>query len=377
MQWWNLKVLHYIDYRVLPVIFSLMAISLLVISSNQMNTFPDDGFFTPRVVSQLKWFAIGFGVYIFFAALDYNILREWTWILYIIMLFALFGLFFTETSKNVQRWYTIPLIGMKLQPSELAKLIIVITLAWFLERRKSLIKEWSTVFMSFIIVGIPFILIYKQPDLGTALLLYPITLVMFYFGGIRRGVIRLMSFLGLSMLGVVLLFFLGVFSHSEMRPVVTKVLKDYQYDRLDPHTHHQKAAVIAIAVGGLTGTGWKKSEFTGRGWLPEAQTDSVFPAYAEEFGFIGVMILFGLFYSLIYFGFQVTAIAKDHFGCLLSAGITAYLAMHILVNVGMMSGLLPITGVPLVLISYGGSSVLATMAALGILQSIYSRRFMF
>lgn len=339
--------------------------------------YPDEGFFTPRVLAQLKWFSIGFAVYLFFAALDYNTLREWTWILYILILFSLIGLFFTESSKNVQRWYKVPLIGMKLQPSELAKLVIVMTLAWFLERRKSQVKAWGTILLSFVIVGIPFLLIYKQPDLGTALLLYPITLVMFYFGGVRKRIIQVMTGAGIVMLVIVLLFFLGFLSHAEMRPYATKILKDYQYDRLDPSTHHQKAAVIAIAVGGLTGAGWKKSEFTGRGWLPEAQTDSVFPAFAEEFGLLGAGALLVLFYSLIYFGFQVTAIAKDYFGCLLSAGITALLAMHILVNIGMMSGLLPITGVPLVLVSYGGSSVIATMAALGILQSIYSRRFMF
>jgi rod shape determining protein RodA len=155
------------------------------------------------------------------------------------------------------------------------------------------------------------------------------------------------------------------------------VMKDYQFDRLDPHTHHQKSAAIAIGIGGLTGTGWRKSEYTSGGWLPAAYTDSVFPAFAEEFGFVGLVLMLMLFYALLYFSFQVTAVAKDHFGRLLSAGITVYLAMHILVNIGMMIGMLPITGVPLVLVTYGGSSSLSTMMALGILQSIYSRRFMF
>ena len=162
-----------------------------------------------------------------------------------------------------------------------------------------------------------------------------------------------------------------------MGPYVTKVIKEYQYERLNPHTYHQKASQTAISLGGVTGSGFRNSEFTGHQWLPAAHTDSVFAAYAEEFGLIGVSILLLLFFGLLYFSFQVTAVAKDRFGRLLSAGITVYLAMHMIVNIGMMCGFLPITGVPLVLITYGGSSILSTMAALGIVQSIYSRRFMF
>jgi rod shape determining protein RodA len=179
------------------------------------------------------------------------------------------------------------------------------------------------------------------------------------------------------MLLLIALIFSGILPHEDIRPYASYVLKDYQFDRLDPNTHHQKAAEIAIAVGGLTGSGWRKSAFSGNGFLPAPYTDSVFPAFGEEFGFIGLIILLALYYALLYFSFQVAAVAKDHFGRLLSAGITVYLAMHVLVNIGMMCGLLPITGVPLVLVTYGGSSSLATLTALGLLQSVYSRRFMF
>jgi rod shape determining protein RodA len=220
-------------------------------------------------------------------------------------------------------------------------------------------------------------LILKQPDLGTACVLYPVTLVMFYFGDLHPFVVRSMTWCGAMILGLVLVIFLGVVSHNDIKPYVTPFLKEYQFDRLDPNTHHQKAAISAIAMGGVKGTGWRKSEFTALGWLPAAYTDSVFPAFGEEFGLIGMLFLMALFYALIYFGFQVTVVAKDHFGRLLSAGITVYLAMHIIVNIGMMCGVLPITGVPLVLVTYGGSSIFVTMAALGVLQSIYSRRFMF
>jgi len=368
------------DFRMLLIIGCLMIISVLVISSYTLNPSIDhaeEALRTPITRSQIQWFAIGIVVYFFFAGLDYNQLREWTWLLYTLMIISLVGLFFTESIQNVHRWYRIPLLGSSFQPSECAKFIVVITLSWFLEKHRSTSASGQTAFYAALIVGIPFLLILKQPDLGTALVLFPITLVMFYFGGIHPLIIKMMSIGGGLALILVALLFLGILPHESIRPYATKVLKDYQFDRLNPATHHQKSASTAIALGSITGTGWRKSEYSGRGWLPAPYTDSVFPAFGEEFGFLGLLFLLGLYYALIYFSFQVTAVAKDPFGRLLSAGVAVYLAMHVLVNIGMMCGFLPITGVPLILVTYGGSSVLTTMMALGILQSIYCRRFMF
>lgn len=375
----TLKALKAIDLRFVFVVLCLMLISLLVISSN--DTFylsgNEEGWLTPRVASQLRWFGIGAGVFCFFVALDYNLLRSWSWLLYGAALILLVGLFFTEGRKSVQRWYRLPGLGLPLQPSELAKLILVITLSAFLEYRRQIAGRWSTCFWACLIVLIPFVLIYKQPDLGTALLLYPMSMAIFYFGNVKPVIVKMLAWLGLVLLFIVFLFFSGLVSHEKARPYVTKVLKEYQYERLNPNTHHQKASQTAIGVGGLTGSGWKQSLYTRRGWLPEPQTDSVFSAFGEEFGFVGMIVLLGLYYGLITLSFQVTAVARDRFGRLLAAGITVYLAMHIIVNIGMMCGLIPITGVPLIIVSYGGSSVMVTMAALGILQSIYSRRYHF
>lgn len=376
---WNHRYLYRIDWRIVFVLFGLMLISLLAISANDpvCKLGHESGFFTPKTQSQLQRFILGWAVFGLFAGMNYNKLREWAWILYLGMVLSLLGLFFVPSIQNVHRWYRLPLIGISFQPSEYAKLIVVISLSWFLERSRSKAEAWSTAFLGCAIVGIPFLLILKQPDLGTALVLCPVTLVMFYLGNLRPAFVRIMSTCGFLFLAMILLIFLGVFSHEQMEPIATKVLKEYQYERLNPDSHHHWAALTAIGVGGLTGSGWRGSEFTGRGWLPYAYTDSVFAAFGEEFGVLGLLLLLILFYSLIYFGFQVTTVAKDHFGRMLSAGVTVYIAMHILVNIGMMCGFLPITGVPLVLVSYGGSSIFVTMAALGILQSIYSRRFMF
>jgi len=370
------QMLSRIDFRIIPVILALMVISLLIISAHSAET-PDEGFWTLETQKQVKSFALGWIVFFVAALFDYNRLREWTWILYGLSILALIGLFFTDPIQRVHRWYRVPFVGMNLQPSEQAKLVVVMTLSWFLERRRSQAHEWGTAALCGLIVAIPFFLILKQPDLGTALVLFPIALVMFYFGDIHPQVVRTMTWMGAIVLVVVGLIFSGALPHETLRPYAMKVMKEYQFDRLDPNTHHQKAAVTAIALGGISGSGWRKSTFTGNGWLPAPYTDSVFPAFAEEYGLIGLFLLLGLLYTLVYFSFQVTAAAKDPFGRLLAAGVAVYLAMHILVNIGMMSGLLPITGVPLILVTYGGSSVLSTMAALGILQSIYCRRFMF
>ena len=373
---WDYRFFSRIDYRTVPLILALMCISILVISS-MTGSGEVETFLTKAVKIQIQWFMIGWVVYFFCVGMDYRKLRSWSWVLYLGIVLLLIGLFFTPPIQNVHRWYRIPFLGREFQPSEYAKLIVVITLSFFLESKGRRVSSWSTAFQALAIVLVPFVLIMKEPDLGTSLVLFPIALVMFYFGGIHRKVVTAMTAIGAAALLFVGLMFTGVLSHEGLRPYATKLLKEYQYERLNPHTYHQKAAQNAIGVGGLTGSGWHKSEFSGREWLPAAYTDSVFAAYAEEFGLVGVFLILLFFFGLIYFSFQVTAGAKDMFGRLLSAGITVYLAVHIIVNIGMMCGFLPITGVPLILVTFGGSSVVSTMMALGILQSIYSRRFMF
>ena len=373
---WDYRYLGRIDFRTVPLLLALMFISILVISS-MTGTGDVEKFLTDTAKTQLQWFAIGWVVYGFCVGIDYRKLRSWAWVLYFIVLVLLVGLFFTAPIQNVHRWYRVPFLGREFQPSEYAKLTVVLALSCFLEGRGRYAASWKTALQALGIVMIPFILILKQPNLGTALVLYPIALVMFYFGGIHRKVVAVMTALGIAGFLLIGLMFSGVVSHEGLRPYATQLIQPYQYERLNPHTYHQKAAQTAIGLGGVTGSGWNKSEFSGREWLPEAHTDSVFAAYAEEFGLVGVFFILLFFFGLIYFSFQVTAGAKDTFGRLLSAGITAYLAMHIIVNIGMMCGFLPITGVPLILVTFGGSSVVSAMMALGLLQSIYSRKFMY
>lgn len=369
---WTARYLLRIDFRVLLMIAIIQALSFFTISSYAIATG------NQHIVHQhLQWIVIGWGAFFAAAGFDYARLRDWAWIFYAICLLALVGVLFADPIMRVQRWYRVPGLGISIQPSECAKLALIFLLSVYLEQRANSSSAFFTLCGACCIAGIPFLLILKQPDLGTAIVLYPMTLVIFFFGGINNKILRWLSFPGLCMLAVVLLSFSGLVSHESMRPYLQKFLHEYQCERFNPHTLHQQAAQIAIAVGGVTGKGWEQGEFWTAGYLPAPYTDSIFSSFGEEFGLLGLTFLLGAYYVLIFSCFQTVAVAKDAFGRLISAGVAVYLAVHVLINIGMMTGCLPITGVPLVLMSYGGSSMVVTMVALGVTQSVYGRRFMF
>ncbi len=366
-----------VDKKMVGVILLLMFIGFVVVL---FTTQPDplDFVLTPTALRQLQWYILGWGGFLFFVALDYQKLRGWAPWLYLLILGLLLGLFFVPAIQNVHRWYKIPFLGgREFQPSEYAKIILIIFLSSWLEKHQRQLDRpkiaLSTLFLSFL----PLMLILRQPDLGTSLLLYPIILVMLYFAGFKKRILYWMCIVGIGGIVASVSIFTGFISHEQMKPLATTFIKEYQYERLNPHTYHQEAAQNAIALGGMEGAGWKGGDFARRSWLPAAHTDSVFPAFAEAFGLIGIFSLLALFLYLIYLSFKVSTVAKDPFGCFLAAGIATYLAVQVIVNIGMMSGCLPITGVPLILMTYGGSSVLMSMSALGILQSIYTRRYLF
>jgi len=363
---WNFTV------RLNLVICSLFVIGLLNIAS--YTNFDEN---VVHVKNQLRSIALGYAAFFLAAKLDYRKLREWTFAIYIFVLITLIFVFFSRSIVGVHRWFRIPILNFSVQPSECAKIGIIITLSWFFERQKQTANRLSTTLSALCLVIPPFLLIAKQPDLGSALVLYPITLAFFAFGRANRLIIKIMTFSGGIALLLIVALFLGIIPVQTIKPIALKALKEYQFNRLDPSTHHQNAAATAIAIGGIKGVGWKKSIYAARGWLPTPYTDSVFPAFGEEFGLLGLSVLLFLLYSLIYLSFSVTATACDDFGTLLSAGIATYITSHILMNVGMMCGFLPITGVPLPLVTYGGSSIISTMLALGILKSVHDRRFVF
>jgi len=372
----SFSIVNRLDLRPIPFILALMWISLSVISMSTVQS-SQDGFMTSYVRSQLIWFCIGSVCYLGCAFFDYRRLKDYSAVIYCVFILLLLGLFLTNPIQNVRRWFVLPGLGVAFQPSEYGKLAIIVMLSTFLERQSDSRRPLKVFWLASLIVLVPFLLILKQPDLGTALILLPISLVMFYFGGVHLKLVKVFWGIALCSLTFVLLLFLGIFSHEEIKPYASKVVKPYQFERLNPNTYHQNAAKVAIALGSFKGSGWKHNFHTLHRLLPAAHTDSVFPAFTERYGFVGAVLMLLIFFGLIFFSFQVASVAPDLFGRLLSAGVAAYLAIHVVINMGMMCGLLPITGVPLILVSYGGSSVLSTMIALGLLQSVYIRRFQF
>ncbi|NGX31416.1 MAG: putative lipid II flippase FtsW [Chlamydiae bacterium] len=373
-----MKQLRYLDFSQIVMLFLVMCLSLILIASVTMDHFEQESkFFTPYVLKQLRWFILGWGIYVLVCLFDYHKLKDLAPILYGIVIVSLVGLFFMSPVRNVFRWYRLPFLGFDIQPSEVAKCIVVIMLAWFIDRNKARMHTFKNTSIALIIGLIPFVLILKQPDLGTALILLLMLFGMLSIAGANRFILRSMVVVFCICFVFIAALFLEIVPHSTIKPMATKIVKEYQFERLNPKTYHQKAALNAIGLGAFLGTGFRKSDFSTSGWLPTAHTDSVFCVLGEQFGLLGMYILIGLLYFLGYLGFRSASSANDYFGYLLGFGMILMIMLHGLLNIAMMCGVLPISGVPLVLVSYGGSQILVVMGSLGLVQSIFIRRFRF
>jgi rod shape determining protein RodA len=353
-----------IDFRLVVIVLALMCVSLLVISSSSISAdLTNEPFFTNATKSQLQWFLIGSAAFIVFATIDYNKLREWTWVLYVGMIIALVGVFFTGKTHSVHRWYQLPIIGIMFQPSEFAKLIVVITISWFLERRKAKVDHISTALLTGIIVGVPFILILKQPDLGTALVVGA-----GFIGILSRWIPIKYWFLSLVVAGI-----LSV-------PIYKYVLHDYQRSRLmtfvNPYTdplnngYHVIQSTIAFGSGGLWGKGLGHGTQSQLCFLPEHHTDFIFASLGEELGAVGSALVLVLYSLLLYRIYAILSVCVDETSTLFCLGVFVMLVFQIAVNIGMNIGIAPVTGVTLPFLSYGGSSMLSISACLGLVAAM-------
>ncbi|MDE2126499.1 MAG: rod shape-determining protein RodA [Armatimonadetes bacterium] len=268
-------------------------------------------------------------------------------------------------TNGAARWIRIG--GFPFQPSEFAKLVVIYGLAVFLKNRQEEIGELRTVLLSLAWVAVPMALIFKQPDLGTALVIFAIWLGMVFMAGGRLRHIG-----GLLAIGAVL--FVGLWFSG-------RVLKHYQKNRLiafvNPEAEPKEAgyhilqARIAIGSGQMWGQGYLKGTEVHGGYIPERQSDFIFTDIGEEWGFVGALAVIGLYVALLWRGALVVAAAsQDFLGQMIATGIVTMLAVHVLVNIGMNVGIMPVTGVPLPLISVGGSNVVSTLIAVGLLQSV-------
>jgi len=345
--------------------------------------------------------------------------RNIVWLLYGITLILLIGLFFFSSDvTNTQRWYDI--FGFfRFQPSELAKLVLIITLAVMMGKRDYEYDKWYKLLMPLTILGVMFALIIKQPDLGTGLILMPVFISMIFWGDTKLVLLAALILPPISLLlsfsivlwgiffvlSALILFFikrqqgtscstafvvfviiLNIFM-GILGPQVWNKLKPYQQKRIITFLYPEKdvhnsgyqvlQARYAIGSGGVTGKGFLKGTQKKLEFLPENHTDFIFSVLGEEFGLVGIIFLFFMQLLIVYRGLSIALSVDKKFDSLLAVGVTSLFFWQSAINMGMNMGLLPVTGLPLPLISYGGTSLLISYYAFGVLLNIGMKRHRF
>ncbi|HHI93432.1 MAG TPA: rod shape-determining protein RodA [Gammaproteobacteria bacterium] len=351
------ETLH-LDAPLLICLLALSAISLFVLYSAS-------GQSIDVVWRQVVRLGVAFLIMLTLAQINPATLKRWTpWFFGLGIGLLLAVLFFGETGKGAQRWLDLGLF--RFQPSEMMKLTVPMMVAWYLSDHP-LPPTLKRLSVACLIIVIPTLLIAKQPDLGTALLIAGAGVFVLLFAGISW---RLIFASGAAL--------------AASAPVLWHFMRDYQRQRvltfLNPEQsplgagYHIIQSKIAIGSGGLYGKGWLNGTQSQLNFLPERSTDFIFAAYAEEFGLFGILALLVLYLLVIMRGLLIASQAQDTYTRLLGGGLVMTFFIYIFVNIGMVTGLLPVVGVPLPLISYGGTSMVTLMASFGILMSIHTHR---
>ena len=358
------------DWKCLLIIFSILLISVLSIYSVSAHKDPSKSMLFVR---QIYWIGISMIVFFIAVVIDYHTISRYAYLAYsIVVLLLLLVMLVGKLGMGAQRWLSFGFVSF--QPSEFAKLGILLVLAkYFSENAQGGGFRLPQLVFPAILLGIPFILVLRQPDLGTGLSMTFIFISMLFLVGIRS---RSLIFIGLIFL-MFLPFLWNFFWHH---------LKSYQKERLltfinptvDPSGtgYHIIQSKIAIGSGGIFGKGLFGGTQSQLKFLPEGHTDFIFAVFAEEWGFVGIIILLVLFGLLLLWGIDVAFKAKDSLGTFLATGIVGMIGFNLIVNLGMTLGMIPVVGVPLPLMSYGGTAMVTTMAALGLLMNVKIRRFM-
>lgn len=330
---------------------------------------PHTGYGMPSYLRQGYFFLVGFAIFVFIISFDYQELHSWNYPCYgLIIVLLLVAYFAGSKAGGAQRWINLGFFN--LQPSEPAKLMLVITLASYYSRKE--IHDGYSVKDLLAPAGltaVPFALILLQPDLGTALMLGIIFVTMTVFVKLRLSTYLIFGSLGMG---------LGLFAWE-------KLLKPYQKQRIQTFLHPEKDPMghgyqimqskIAVGSGGKFGKGYMEGTQGHLHFLPERHTDFAFSVWCEEWGFVGSLVFVLLYFCLLVWGLYIAMDAKDRFGVLLAYGVVNLIFWQAVINVFMIMGFLPVVGIPLPLVSYGGSSLLTTMIALGILMNVRMRRF--
>jgi rod shape determining protein RodA len=320
---------------------------------------------------QVYWLCAGLVIFLVTAAVDYRVLNRWAYLLYAIGLVALSLVLILGKSVNgAQRWIQVGAISG--QPSEIMKVLMIIALAKYLHD-DPVVEGRSLKHMAipFLVVGVPVLLILRQPDLGTAMLIFLLFL-------------SVMLLIKLKLRSIITLFLVAVLS---LPMTWSYLLKDYQKQRimtfLNPSSDpsgagwHLRQSLFAIGSGGMIGKGYKHGTQNQLHFLPERWTDFPFAVWAEEWGFGGSAFLLAIYLFIILWAVKLASQARDRFGAVLCVGVASLFFWHTVINIGMVTGLVPVVGVTLPLMSYGGSSVLTMMAALGLLMNVSIRKSSF
>lgn len=354
-----------LDWILILTVFLLTGVGLVLIASATHTEALRTGvnYFVQR---QGLFLAVDVLLVILLLRLDYHVLKQVALPLYVITLILLLGvMFFGHSTMGAQRWIRLgPVI---FQPSEFSKVFIIACLAAFLDKQAGSLEHWKEYLPAGLFLLAPFVLVLRQPDLGTALVFGAIGFSMFWVCGFKTRWIAWMT-------GVLIC----------LSPLIWHFLHEYQRNRirvflnpeLDPFGagYHVIQSKIAIGSGLLLGKGWMQGTQSQLNFLPENHTDFIFAVAGEEFGFIGVVVILLLYLILIWRGLTIALNAEDRFGMLLATGITGMYLFHVLVNIGMTAGIMPVTGVPLPFLSYGVSSLTTNMLLAGLLLNINLRK---
>jgi len=355
---WIVRRLSHLDGILLTLVLLLLGISLAVVASAS-------GQSPARISGHLVNMGLALGLMLVMANVPPHLLSKVGPPLYAAGLVLLIGVaLFGEVRNGSRRWMNLGIVAF--QPSELLKLALPLMLAWYFQRNEGVLRT-----RHFLVGGalllVPFLLILRQPDLGTALMIGASGFYLLFFAGLPWKVI-----LGGATLGAASL------------PVVWGLLHDYQQRRvltlLDPTSdplgdgYHIIQSTIAIGSGGLFGKGWMQGTQNQLDFIPERTTDFIFAVFGEEFGYLGVIFLVGLYLAIVARGLIIAARAPTLFGRLMAATLSLNLFTYMFVNMGMVSGILPVVGVPLPLMSYGGTALITLLLGVGILMSVASHR---
>jgi len=362
------RIIYHFDWTLFSLAIALCGVGILSVVSATWGGRHQG--IDPLVTRQLIWVGAGAALMTTAALVDYRALGTYAYAFYVLAVAMLIAVAVAgHSTGGSRRWINIGILN--LEPSEIAKIAVVLVMVRYL-RDEPPKGGWGLLHMIIpaMLLAVPTALVLKQPDLGTALILVLITGTLIFVGGLNWRMLVVL------MLGAVL-----------AAPVGWHYLKPYQRGRLvsflnpqsDPlgSGYHIIQSEIAIGSGGAWGKGFLKGTQARLNFLPEQTTDFIFSVFAEEFGFFGTIVLLGLYSALIARGAWIARHARDRSGTLLAIGFTGIVFWQVAINIGMATGMLPVVGITLPLVSYGGSSLIAMMAAMGVLISINTRRYLF